>query len=75
LKEQPVIGKKIRVNGRYGLQLRSYLEGRKIGNVSLAPTLHVNCFGFAYSTIICLERDSINDLHFADNVKGLCLIN
>ena len=43
-------------------------------NVSPSMILHVTCLSFDKKTNICLERDSINDLFSASNVKGLCFI-
>jgi hypothetical protein len=37
-------------------------------------SLLVNCFAFDDSTTICLERDSINDLDYAENLQGLCFM-
>ncbi len=45
-----------------------------IGNVDVSPgtTIHINCLKFDNSTLICLERDSINNLYSASNIRGLC---
>lgn len=66
----------IQINEQYDFHLHSRIYGYAIGGKVMLPqnTLLVNCFSFDDSTNICLERDSINDLHYADNVKGLCFI-
>lgn|GEM_PF-1344359 len=65
---------KIEKDGEYDFNLHSRLSDRRIGNKEILPqnSLLVNCFSYDDSTTICLERDSINDLFYADNVKGLC---
>jgi hypothetical protein len=47
-----------------------------VGGVNMSPSanLNVNCLGFDDSTRICLERDSIMDLHMAESLQGLCLL-
>ena len=67
---------RIKVNVRYDFKLHSSLSDFKIGNVTIHQTdLNVSCYAYDASTYICLERDSINDLYYADNIKGLCYIN
>jgi hypothetical protein len=65
---------RIQKNGEYDFKLHSTLSNRHIGNMDIsAKSLpHVNCFYYDEQTYICLERDSINDLFHADNIKGLC---
>jgi hypothetical protein len=60
----------------YEFRCHSCIYGDKIAEKTILPqyTLLVTCFSFDDSTNICLERDSINDLHYADNIKGLCFI-
>jgi hypothetical protein len=67
---------KIEVGNHYDFHLHSRIYGYTIAGKKILPqnTLLVNCFSFDDSTNICLERDSINDLHYADNIKGLCFI-
>lgn len=64
---------KIKNDKMYFFDLFSFSSERKKINpkMPLQNSLLVNCFGFDDSTIICLERDSINDLHFARNLVGL----
>jgi hypothetical protein len=68
----------IKLNAEYSFILSSIwrskfqLNGKE---VSLPVSPIINCMGFDDSTTICLERDSINDLYYADNIKGLCFIN
>jgi hypothetical protein len=66
---------RIEVKKYYAFHLHSSIYGYKIAGKTILPqnTQLVNCFAFDDSTNICLERDSINDLHYADNVKGLCI--
>jgi hypothetical protein len=65
---------KIQINKKYDLQLHSRIYGYAIAGKTMSPqnTLLVNCFSFDDSTNICLEGDSIRDLFYADNIKGLC---
>ncbi|NCQ12284.1 MAG: hypothetical protein GW809_09135 [Bacteroidetes bacterium] len=68
--------KVIRVGAAYDLELKSILQQEihiddKI--ISSGNNLLVNCFIFEHNTRICREED-INDLHYALNIKGLCLI-
>ena len=65
----------IRLGMSYRLELGSIWKQKTvIGNSNVSPsvTLNVNCLSFDDSTRICLERDSINDLFYAENLKGLC---
>ena len=66
----------IKEKGEYEFKLHSSLINRQIGGESILPqnSLLVYCFSYDDSTKICLERDSINDLSYADNVKGLCVL-
>jgi hypothetical protein len=66
----------IRLNSSYEFELHSSLTDFKIGKIVVSPkaTLNVPCFYYDASTTICLEGDSIRDLYYADNVKGLCFI-
>jgi hypothetical protein len=67
---------RIRENGMYDFKLHAHSENRTIGGAKILPqnSLLVNCFSYDDSTKICLERDSINDLHYAENIRGLCFI-
>jgi hypothetical protein len=60
----------------YDFKLHARSENRTIDGIKILPqnSLLVNCFSYDDSTKICLERDSINDLHYAENIKGLCFI-
>ena len=65
--------KEIKVNKSYPLKLHSRRENSPtIGGVKLEPVnyLDVECYGYDKNTTICIERDSINDLHYAENIKG-----
>jgi len=69
--------RKIRLNGKYKLNLNSiweqdmYINGV---NVGLKQTPRVNCIGFDENTFICLEKDSINDLYVVEKLNGLCIV-
>lgn len=67
---------RININSEYFFKLHSNLADAHIGNMKILPqnSLLVNCFYYDDSTSICLERDSINELYHADNVKGLYFI-
>lgn len=67
---------RIRQGGVYEFILRSRSEDRHVGGKEILPqnSLLVTCFYYDDSTKICLERDSINDLHYAENLRGLCLM-
>lgn len=60
--------------GEYNFNLHSILTNKITGQTEeqAQNSLLVNCFVFDKQTTICLERDSINDLDYADNIKGLC---
>ena len=64
----------IKKNGEYEFDLHSSLFGRNIGGEAIhrPNSLMVNCFSYDDSTKICLERDSIVDLFYGDNIEGLC---
>ena len=65
------------MNGKYEFKLHSQSYNPKTGKLDELPenSLLVNCFYYDDSTTICLERDSINDLFYGDNIKGLCYKN
>ncbi len=68
----------VKMNGSYNLNLKSVWEYDTVINnkkISFSKVINVNCLGLNDSTTICLERDSINDLHYAENLRGLCLNN
>ncbi|WCT13636.1 hypothetical protein [Mucilaginibacter jinjuensis] len=67
---------KIKVNTSYEFKLHSSLLNRHIGAKILLPqnSLLVNCFSYDDKTQICLEGDSIRDLYYAENIKGLYFI-
>jgi len=66
----------IKTNRKYEFKLHSQSYNPKTGKLDelLENSLLVSCFYYDDSTKICLERDSINDLHYAENIKGLCFI-
>lgn len=68
-------GEKIQVGEKYPFKLHSRLSDFRIGNVTI-PTKNTNvdCFAFDSLTYICLEGDSIRDLYYADNIKGIYFI-
>lgn len=73
--KRELVGKQqeIKVNKSYPLKLHSRRENLPtISGVKLEPMnyLDVECFGYDKNTTICIERDSINDLHYAENIKG-----
>jgi len=77
-KEQPPnCNTMIQMNGKYEFKLHSQSYNPKSGKIEELPenSLLVNCFYYDDSTTICLERDSINDLFYGDNIKGLCYKN
>ena len=66
----------IKKNGYYAFKIHSSLSSFKIGNLLVTPKGSdiVNCFAYDKSTNICFEGDSIRDLYYADNIKGLCFV-
>ena len=71
------LSEKIQIDSSYPLILTSiWRKKERLGSLELTPSnsLHVNCLAFDDSTVICLERDSINDLFHAENLRGLHLI-
>jgi len=67
---------KIQVNNNYSFVLRSHYFNTVTRKMDILPenSLLVNCYYYDDSTAICLERDSIKDLHYAENINGLRLI-
>jgi hypothetical protein len=67
----------ITMNRKYEFKLHSQSYNPKTGKLDELPenSLLVNCFYYDDSTSICLERDSINDLFYGDNIEGLCYKN
>lgn len=68
---------KIYVGGQYDFLLHSVWHQKiMIGNVDVSPSNmpHITCMNFDDSTAICLEKDSINDLFIASNLKGLFIL-
>lgn len=58
----------LELNQYYDLDVMSYFEGRDIVILELA--------GVEFNgTEILFERDSINDLYVANNIKGLCFVD
>lgn len=75
-KKEPSLsgGTLIMVKGNYSFQLSSiWTQPIIIGGVNVSPSVtpNVTCLSFDDSTRICLERDSINDLYRASNLRGL----
>jgi len=69
-----VNGNRIKLNTIYAFKLHSSLhDPRNRFNLNMSQE-EVTCFGYPDSTVICLEGDSIKDLYYADNIKGLCFI-
>jgi hypothetical protein len=68
---QPGHAERILVNGKYQFNLHSITKEIKIGEKVYKLPLNVSCFSYSDSTKICLERDSINELSHAENIKGL----
>ena len=69
--------KPIRKKGYYNLRLRSTAL-REVNGVPLPPqnALLVNCFTLDERTTTCIEPErGIFDLHSAENLKGLCLVD
>lgn len=75
-KQHQVCNTTIITNGKYEFKLHSQSYNPKTGKLDELPenVLLVSCFYYDDLTKICLERDSINDLHYADNVEGLCFL-
>lgn len=68
--------KSIMINHEYAFNLQSRNDSRRLSKIKLSPEalMRINCFYYDDSTFICLERDSISDLHSAKNVRGLCFL-
>jgi hypothetical protein len=61
----------IEVNKEYKLKLYSiWNNGIVVGSTNILMG-QIDCLSFEKDTYICIERDSINDLHLAENLKGL----
>lgn len=74
-KEKESIFNRIQVNHFYPFKLTSRRDNAAVINgVKLSPQnyLDIECYVYDDSTSICIERDSINELHHASNIKGLC---
>jgi hypothetical protein len=66
---------KINVGKRYKFKLNSMMTGKLIGNIEIPYEMTKHAGGVNYyGTIIEVERDSINDIYYADNIKGLCFV-
>ena len=67
---------RIKVHMSYEFKLHSILSSLHIGGIRIeSQNLDlVKCFSYDDSTRICLEGDSIRELYYADNIKGLCFI-
>ena len=60
---------KIQFQKLYKLSLKSVFSG-----VSSYTRLSLSCYTFDNNTIICIEKDSINDLYVTENLRGLCFV-
>lgn len=67
---------KIALGRQYDFELYSYSK-ELLTKFNLHPSLAASLGGIGIndSTTINFERDSINDLYFAKNIRGLCFIN
>lgn len=76
-KETIAAARKIETGKKYKFKLHSiWNQDIFINGLNASPRFvpHVTCLGFDSITDICIERPLINDLHYADNVKGLRFI-
>jgi hypothetical protein len=64
----------INIGKNYDFKLHSQSYNPETGKQDELPenSLLVNCFYYDSITTICVERDSITDLFYAENLKGLC---
>ncbi|MFL9485558.1 hypothetical protein ACI6Q2_22445 [Chitinophagaceae bacterium LWZ2-11] len=68
----------IKLNQEYSFILSSlWTKPIVVGNVDVSPstTPNVTCISLDGVTKVCLERDSINDIFVAKNLRGLCIVN
>jgi len=67
----------VQKGGYYAFELNSRRDNvPEINGIKLKPVnyLDIECYGFDEKTNICIEpKKGIYDLHFAKNLKGLCL--
>ena len=76
-KKETILGSnKIEPRNRYYFKLYSIISNRKVANTSILPqnSLLVNCYSFDDTTQICLENGLLRELYYAENLKGLFLI-
>jgi len=76
-KEPTASSCKIKTGEKYKFKLHSiWNQDLFINGVNVSPriTPHITCLGFDSITSICIERPLINDLHYADNIRGLFYI-
>ena len=76
-KKESILGSnKIEPRNRYYFKLYSIISNRKVANTSILPqnSLLVNCYSFDDTTQICLENGLLRELYYAENLKGLFLI-
>lgn len=70
--------RKIIVGQYYDFVLHSRRENApEINGIKIVPvnSLDIECFAYDNKTSICIEpKKGIDDLHFAENVRGLCII-
>lgn len=69
--------KLIEIGEKYAFLLKSIWNTPiqiKGANASPSSVYNVSCVNLDDSTKICLERDSINDVHTASNICGLCFV-
>ncbi|MFW5879713.1 MAG: hypothetical protein ACOCUV_02705 [bacterium] len=72
-KEDSLNGIKIQVNNYYKFDLFSIRDSAPtINGVRLLPQnyLDIECYTYDENTAICIERDSIIELHHSRNIKG-----
>lgn len=76
-KEEVINPDKIKIGSCYEFALYSLRNSLVIGGVKIAPVNYLDApwFFVDESTAICIESNCVGDLFFANNLKGLSLIN
>jgi hypothetical protein len=75
LKESTKRCNSIEVDRYYPLKLSSLFPKKFLGKHDLSPESLPYVSGVVFhGTSVQIEKDSINDLHIAENLKGLCFI-
>ena len=72
LKEDSYDCAKIQIGKSYDFKLKSLLRIKELLGRKVINSNHVTGIDF-YGTNIAIEKDSINDLHGSDDIKGLCV--